>query len=83
MRHIPGEIRVNLATHSATGSMIATSPDVPGLYVHGRSKAEIDARIPIAVKALCEADRRLAAERAKKLPEGFSVRDTYKLDLVA
>jgi predicted RNase H-like HicB family nuclease len=82
MRKIPESIRVTIATHRASGLMIAVSPDVPGMYVHGKSKEEIEARIPIAIEALCAADRQLASQ-GPKLPEGFLPEKTYELELVA
>jgi hypothetical protein len=82
MRTIPDTIRITLMTHRKSGLMVAVSPDVPGLYVHGKSEEEITARIPIAVRALREADRALAA-KAQKLPEGFSTEKTYELALAA
>jgi hypothetical protein len=83
MRQIPDEIRVRLATHEATGLMIATSPDVPGLIVHGRNRAEIDARIPEAVRALVAADKKLAEKQARGLPRGFAIQDSYSLEVAA
>jgi hypothetical protein len=81
MRRIPDTIRVTIATHKKSGLMVAVSPDVPGLNVHGNRKEEIEARIPIAVRKLVEADRKLAQERAVRLPKEFTEQKAYQLDL--
>ncbi len=80
MREIPEKISVMLATHIKSGLMLAISPDVPGLYVHGKNKEEIEERIPIAIRALVEADRELAKKRAA-FPEEFSLQKTYQLEV--
>jgi len=82
MRKIPETIRITVMLHQKSGLMVAISPDVPGLYVHGKSEEDIKERIPIAVEALRDADRMLAAQ-APKLPEGFSAKKTYELSLAA
>jgi predicted RNase H-like HicB family nuclease len=85
MGKIPDTIRIALWTHADSGLVVATSPDVPGLYVHGKDKEEIDSRIRPAVKALCEADRKLADEKAKafKPPQGFQRAADYTVELAA
>lgn len=85
MRTIPETINVVLFTHDQSGLMVAVSPDVPGLYVHGKSEEEINSRIPIALRALAEADQKLAADRVKGLtpPEGFHLKGEYQLGLQA
>lgn len=49
-------IRINVLMHEKTGLMLATSPDHKGLYVHGRTPQELEERIPLAIKALLEAE---------------------------
>lgn len=85
MRKIPDTIRVALWTHAESGLMVATSPDVPGLYVHGKDKVEIDNRIQTAVEALCAADKKLADEKAKSFnpPQGFKRAADYTVELAA
>ncbi len=65
--------------------MVAISPDVPGLYVHGKSKDEIDSRIQEAVDALCAADKKLADEKASafKPPQGFKRAADYTVEIAA
>jgi predicted RNase H-like HicB family nuclease len=47
--------RVETVEHRETGLLVAMSDDLPGLYVHGRSEEELEERIPVAIKALLEA----------------------------
>ena len=82
MRKIPDKIRIEIMIHRPSGLMVAVSPDVPGLYVHGNSEEEITGRIPVAVQALIDADKMLAARRPK-LPDGFSKEKSYELTLAA
>ncbi len=82
MRTIPEKIRIEIMTHRPSGLMVAVSPDVPGLYVHGKNEEEITLRIPVAVKALRDADVIVAA-RKLKLPAGFSKEKSYDFPLVA
>lgn len=49
-------ITVDVVTHKDTGLMIATSEEMRGLYVHGRSIAEINERLLVAIRAMLEAD---------------------------
>lgn len=49
------EISVSFDWHSKTGLIVATSSDLPGLIVHGRTHADLDRAIPDAIKALLEA----------------------------
>lgn len=82
MRKIPDTIRIEIMTHRPSGLMVAVSPDMPGLYVHGDSEEEIKGRVPVAVQALIDADKMLAA-RKPKLPDGFSREKSYDLALAA
>lgn len=50
------EFRVEIVLHQGTGLLVAVSDDLPGLYVHGRSTDELSDRIPLAIKAILEAD---------------------------
>lgn len=85
MRNIPETINVVLWTHDKSGLMVAMSPDIPGLYVHGQSEDEINSRIPVALRALVDADQQLASKRVKGLtpPEGFHLKGEYQLGLQA
>ncbi|MBB6306259.1 DUF1902 domain-containing protein [Xanthobacter tagetidis] len=47
-------INVEVASHKETGLLLATSSDLPGLMVHGRSLAEIEERLPIAARDILE-----------------------------
>jgi hypothetical protein len=47
---------VETVTHHKTGLLIARSVDLPGLYVHARNEEELRERIPIAIKAILEAN---------------------------
>jgi hypothetical protein len=49
-------INIKTVAHKTTGLLVATSPDMPGLYVHARSQADMAERIPQAIKAILEAD---------------------------
>lgn len=48
-------ITINVVMHRDTKLMVATSPELRGLMVHGRSPEELNRRIPEAIKALLEA----------------------------
>lgn len=49
-------ITVDVLQHEATGLMVALSPEMKGLIVHGRSDSELMERIPIAIRDLMEAE---------------------------
>lgn len=59
-------ITVEVMQHEATGLLVAVSEDVKGLYVHGRSPEELEARIPQALRAIFEADGRSAGRIEKR-----------------
>jgi len=48
-------IRIRVAKHDTTGLLAATSEDLHGLVVFGRTPEEIDAKLPKAIKELLEA----------------------------
>lgn len=48
-------ININTLEHRDTGLLIATSPDLKGLYVHGRTREELNRRIPQVIRDLLEA----------------------------
>ncbi|MFG1429301.1 DUF1902 domain-containing protein [Roseixanthobacter glucoisosaccharinicivorans] len=47
-------INVDIQTHRETGLILATSDDMPGLYVHARSFEELERRLPIAIRDILE-----------------------------
>lgn len=49
-------INVYTVSHKDTGLLIAMSDELKGLYVHGRTQQELEDRIPIAIRAILEAD---------------------------
>ncbi len=49
-------ITLELMTHETTGLMVAVSPEMKGLYVHARTEKELLERIPVAIRAILEAD---------------------------
>lgn len=52
---LPELVTIDVHQHGQSGLLIATSPELSGLYVHGRSDDELAQRIPYAIKALLEA----------------------------
>jgi hypothetical protein len=50
------EIRIRTLRHGPTGLLVAVSDDMKGLYVHGNSEEELIERLPVAIRALLEAD---------------------------
>ena len=54
--------RIKVVRHRRTGLMVALSPDLPGLMVHGRDDDELRQRIPGSIREILEA-------------QGFRVRD--------
>ena len=48
-------ITIEIIRHAKTGLYIAYSDDMKGLFVHGRTTAELNDRIPIAIKDILEA----------------------------
>jgi hypothetical protein len=57
-----------------TGLLIAMSDQLPGLYVHGRTQEELDVRVPIAIKAMLQAQGQDVNEIVRcndELPDGF------------
>jgi predicted RNase H-like HicB family nuclease len=48
-------IRITLAKHDDTGLLAATSDDLHGLVVFGKTVEEIERKLPIAIKELLEA----------------------------
>lgn len=49
-------IEIRIMCYEKTGLLVAQSKDMRGLIVHGRSFAEINERVPLAIKALLEAE---------------------------
>ena len=52
------QIKVDFVVHEKTGLIVAVSDQLKGLYVHGRSLAEVEARLPSGIRALLEAEGR-------------------------
>jgi predicted RNase H-like HicB family nuclease len=48
-------ISIQVITHRETGLLVAFSPEMDGLYVHGRTEQELRERVPVAIRALLEA----------------------------
>lgn len=48
-------IEISVVKHKTTGILVATSDDMRGLFVHGKTMEELDERIPSAIVALLEA----------------------------
>lgn len=49
-------ISVEMLVHDGTGLIVAVSDELKGLYVHGRTIAEVEARLPECIRALLEAE---------------------------
>lgn len=49
-------IEIRVMRHEKTGLLVAHSKDMRGLIVHGHTFAEINERVPKAIKALLEAE---------------------------
>jgi len=69
-------IRVALMAHRDTGLLIATSDDLKGLFLAGRSEDEIERQLPGAIREILEAEGNevlsLISERDHdRLPETF------------
>ncbi len=69
-------ITVEMMTHKKTGLIIATSKQLRGLIVHGRTLEEINARLPIAIKDLFEAEGQKVA-RVEKVEEAVGALDAF------
>ena len=48
-------IKIQIHSHRKTGLLMATSSDMPGLVVHGRSEDDLKQKLPGAVQDLLEA----------------------------
>jgi hypothetical protein len=55
-------IRVRTLEHTGSGMLVAVSDDMRGLYVHGANAAEINRRIPEAIRSLLEAEGKTVIE---------------------
>lgn len=53
------DINISVVQHTETGLIVATSDQLKGLIVHGRSMAEVEKRIPETIRALLEADGKI------------------------
>jgi hypothetical protein len=51
------QIKVDIHVIGKTGLLLATSEELRGLYVHGRNNDELWERIPVAIRAILDADR--------------------------
>lgn len=49
-------VNVRFVTHRDTGLIVAVSDDHRGLYVHGRTMKDVWERVPVALRALLEAE---------------------------
>lgn len=80
-------ITVEVAEHKGTGLLVGFSKDMKGLYVHGRTEEELEARIPQAIKAILEADGKgtyqvmKVEDDAEELPEAFTLQRSHKFAL--
>ena len=77
MLEVNREISVSFVRHSKTGLIVATSDDLPGLIVHGRTFAELDKAIPFAIKSLLEADSQ-ATVTVEKRGESVNVPTAFE-----
>lgn len=50
------DIRVEIITHEKTGLLVATSPDLRGLYAHGRTIDDLEVAVTRAIKDILEAN---------------------------
>jgi hypothetical protein len=48
-------IRIKVLCHKNTGLLMAMSDEMPGLIVHARTDAELEDKLPLAVRDLLEA----------------------------
>ena len=48
-------INISIIRHSETGLYVAFSDDLKGLYVHARTQAELNERLPVAIKDILAA----------------------------
>ena len=48
-------IKIKVFCHSKTGLLMASSEEMPGLVVHGRTHEELEHKLPLAVRDLLEA----------------------------
>ena len=77
----PSERTINIVVleYKATHLLVATSPDLPGLYVAARSEEQIIKEVPDAVRELLEAEgavvRTVTAKPKGTVPHGFEVRE--------
>lgn len=51
-------INIDILRHGENGLYVAFSDDLRGLYVHGRTVAELNERIPVAIRDILEASGR-------------------------
>jgi hypothetical protein len=49
-------ITIKTVRHKTTGLLVAMSDEMKGLYVHARSEKELLERIPVAIRAILEAN---------------------------
>ena len=68
------DIQVDVSTHRKTGLLVGTSEDLPGLYAHGRTFADLERALPVAIQAILAAKWGVAvsvAQRGMDRPSGF------------
>lgn len=53
------DIYISVHAHAKTGLLVATSTELKGLIVHGRTLEEVRERIPDAIRALFEAEGKI------------------------
>lgn len=51
-----GQVVVEVLRLKGKDLLIAISDDMPGLYVHGRTEEELDARLPVAIMEIAAAE---------------------------
>lgn len=49
---LPELVTIDVFKHKETGLLLATSPELTGLYVHGRNSEEMNERVLAAIKAI-------------------------------
>jgi len=79
-------IEITIHEHRVTHLLVATSTNMPGLYVAARSVDQIRREIPEAIRELLEAEGRtvvsVTADEPPTRPDGFEVRSMSASALV-
>jgi predicted RNase H-like HicB family nuclease len=78
-------LKVQVLENAKTGLLIATCDELPGLWAHGRTEAELEKRIKSGIRLILEAEGRTVSDIHPSDGGGFKPRKivNYRAEMAA